>query len=100
LCRVRTFVDDASTVVLLTDLDAKNDGQSVTNAGERIIKSLQDLGIVVGSATYVEHYERNEPESEEFNHKINQANGQLRSRMGHIYPDVGPFRGHAYSLRI
>lgn len=66
LCRVRTFVNEAKTVVLLTDLDDKNDGQSVTNAVEYIIKSLQELGVVIGPATYVEHYERSEPKFDTF----------------------------------
>ncbi|MBX8508519.1 DUF4263 domain-containing protein [Pseudomonas cichorii] len=66
LCRVRSFVSNLGTVVLLTDLDDKNDGQSVTNAVERIIKSLHQLGIVIGPATYVEHYEKDEPDSDTF----------------------------------
>lgn len=66
LCRVRTFVNEQGTVVLLTDLDNKNDGQSVTNAVERIIKSLHQMGIVIGPATYLEHYEKEDPASDTF----------------------------------
>ena len=62
LCRVRAFISESGTVVLLTDLDEKNDGQSVTNAVERIIKSLQELGVVIGPASYLEHYEREDPQ--------------------------------------
>ncbi|ROM90743.1 Shedu immune nuclease family protein [Pseudomonas brassicacearum] len=66
LCRVRSFVTEAGTVVLLTDLDDKNDGMSVTNAIERIIKSLHELGIVIGPATYIEHYEDDDPLQDEY----------------------------------
>ena len=66
LCRVRTFVNEHGTVVLLTDLDKKNDGQSVTNVVERIIKSLQQMGVVIDPATYVEHYEKEDPTSDTF----------------------------------
>lgn len=66
LCRVRSFVSESGTVVLLTDLDRKNDGQSVTNAVERIIKSLQELGVVIGPATYLEHYEREDSQFDTF----------------------------------
>ncbi|UVM66141.1 DUF4263 domain-containing protein [Pseudomonas sp. B21-009] len=61
LCRVRTFVTSVHTVVLLTDLDEKNDGMSVTNAVEHIIKSLHELGIIIGSAIYIDHTERKDP---------------------------------------
>lgn len=66
LCRVRAFISESGTVVLLTDLDEKNDGQSVTNAVERIIKSLQELGVVIGPVTYLEHYEREDPQCDSF----------------------------------
>lgn len=66
LCRVRSFVNESGIVVLLTDLGDKNDGQSVTNAVERIIKSLQVLGVVMGPATYLEHYEREDPRGDTF----------------------------------
>ncbi|MGC4078384.1 MAG: hypothetical protein QM702_15365 [Rubrivivax sp.] len=66
ICRVRCFVGSAGTVVLLTDLGDKNDGQSVTNAVEVIIKSLLDQGYIIPPATYIEHYERNDWASDSF----------------------------------
>jgi hypothetical protein len=66
MCRVRCFVGSTGTVVLLTDLGDKNDGQSVTNAVEVIIKSLLDQGYIVPPATFIEHYERSEWSSESF----------------------------------
>lgn len=66
LCRVRSFMSESGIVVLLTDLGDKNDGQSVTNAVERIIKSLRELGVVIGPATYLEHYEREDPRCDSF----------------------------------
>lgn len=66
LCRVRSFVGPAGTVVLLTDLGDKNDGQSVTNALEIIIKSLIDQGYVIPPATFVEHYERSDCSADTF----------------------------------
>lgn len=66
ICRVRSFVAPAGTVVLLTDLGDKNDGQSVTNAVEVIIKSLLDQGYIVSPATFIEHYERDESSSDSF----------------------------------
>lgn len=67
ICRVRSFVGPAGTVVLLTDLGDKNNGQSVTNAVEIIIKSLLDQGYIISPATFIEHYERNEWLPESFN---------------------------------
>lgn len=58
LCRVRSFLGERGLIVLLTELDSKNDGFSITNAVERIISSLQSLGLVLGNAVYLEHYER------------------------------------------
>jgi hypothetical protein len=58
LCRVRSFLGPEGVVVLLTDLDRKNDGQSVTNAVESIIESLRSQGKVLGPAIFIEHYER------------------------------------------
>lgn len=52
--------------MLITDLGDKNDGQSVTNAVEIIIKSLLDQGYVVPPATFIEHYERTECSSDTF----------------------------------
>lgn len=66
LCRVRIFRTATDTTVLLTDLDEKNDGMSVTNAVEHIIKSLHELGIVLPPATYIEHYEREDPARDSF----------------------------------
>ena len=66
ICRVRCFVGPEGKVVLLTDLGDKNDGQSVTNAVEIIIKSLLDQGCVVSPATFIEHYESNESLSDSF----------------------------------
>ncbi|WP_077038413.1 Shedu immune nuclease family protein [Pelomonas sp. KK5] len=59
LCRVRSFATISGTVVLLTDLGDKNDGQSVTNAVESVVGSLLELGIVIAPATFIEHYEGN-----------------------------------------
>ncbi|WP_422126350.1 Shedu anti-phage system protein SduA domain-containing protein [Thioalkalivibrio sulfidiphilus] len=66
ICRVRYFVGPAGTVVLLTDLGDKNDGQSVTNAVEVIIKSLLDQGYIISPATFIEHYERSDWASDSF----------------------------------
>lgn len=66
ICRVRCFVSSAGTVVILTDLDNKNDGQSVTNAVEIIIESLLDQGQIVSPAAFIEHYERNDWSSDSF----------------------------------
>ncbi len=66
LCRVRSFVTGSGTIVLLTELDRKNDGMSVSNAVERIIPSLQNLGIVLGDAIYIDHSERKDPLDDRF----------------------------------
>jgi hypothetical protein len=57
LCRVRSFVGPAGTVVLLTDLGDKNDGQSVTNAVELIIESLVEQGYVIPPAIFLDYEE-------------------------------------------
>jgi hypothetical protein len=66
LCRVRSFVGPGGTVVLLTDLGDKNDGQSVTNAVELIIESLVEQGYVIPPAIFIEHYERGDGSSYSF----------------------------------
>jgi hypothetical protein len=66
LCRVRSFVVTKGTVVLLTNLDHKNDGQSVTNAVETIIESLIEEGYVVLPAIFIEHYERSDHSLDSF----------------------------------
>ncbi len=66
LCRVRSFICGAGTVVLLTDLGNKNHGQSVTNAVELIIQSLVEQGLVFEPAVYIEHYERGDYKNETF----------------------------------
>ncbi len=66
LCRVRSFVGETGTTVLLTDLGDKNDGQSVTNAVETIIGSLLRQGLVLEPAIFIEHYERDNPEHDTF----------------------------------
>lgn len=58
ICRVRSYVGKSGIVVLLTDLGNLNDGQSVTNAVEKIIKSVTENGLVTQSAIFIEHYER------------------------------------------
>ena len=58
LCRVRSFVSQCGTTVLLTDLGNKNDGQSLTNAVETFIDSLFRQGLVLEPAIFIEHYER------------------------------------------
>lgn len=58
ICRVRVFVTpDKRVVALLTDLDNKNTGPSVTNSVERIRQALVDRGIVDNDAQIIEHYE-------------------------------------------
>ncbi len=66
MCRVRTFIGPSGTVALLTDLGGKNDGQSVTNAVENIIRSLLDKGKVIAPAIFIEHYERSSPINDTF----------------------------------
>jgi len=66
LCRVRSFVSQSGTAVLLTDLGDKNDGQSVTNAVETVIDSLLRQGLVLEPAIFIEHYERNNLQSDTF----------------------------------
>lgn len=70
LCRVRSFVTSAGTVVLLTDLGTKNDGTSVTNAVEMIMDSLLEQGLVISPATFVEHYEKGSSSGDTF-HLVN-----------------------------
>lgn len=66
LCRVRCFVVNGSTTVLLTDMGDRNDGPSVTNAVEAVIESLLEQGVVIPPATFVEHYERTTPGSDTY----------------------------------
>jgi Domain of unknown function (DUF4263) len=66
LCRVRSFAGDSGMVVLLTDLGELNDGQSVTNAVESIVESLVRQGYVIMPATFIEHYERLNAQSDTF----------------------------------
>lgn len=65
MCRMRAYVGPSGAVVILTELN-KNDGTSVTNAVERIIKSILDKGLVIEPVTFIEHYERDEPRSDSF----------------------------------
>lgn len=58
LCRVRTFIGNVGTVVLITELGTKNDGQSVTNAIENIVESIVLQGYVILPAQFIEHYEQ------------------------------------------
>lgn len=58
LCRVRLFVHNSHTAVLITNLDDVNDGQSVTNAIENIIGSIKDEGYAPTQSTFIEHYEK------------------------------------------
>ncbi|MDO4697996.1 MAG: DUF4263 domain-containing protein [Pasteurellaceae bacterium] len=55
-CRVRIFTAQKKIIVILTELD-NNDGQSVTNCIEHIIKYLNKMGYVCGNAIFIEHYE-------------------------------------------
>lgn len=57
ICRIRVFVSSSGRVVLITDLGRKNTGPSVTNSIENIIAALYNEGVVVGAATFIEHYE-------------------------------------------
>ncbi|AMO82259.1 Shedu immune nuclease family protein [Obesumbacterium proteus] len=59
ICRVRCYINKKDIIVLLTDLGALNDGQSVTNAVEKIISSVYEHGVVTQPAIFIEHYERN-----------------------------------------
>lgn len=66
ICRVRSYIIEKGTVVILTDLGSLNDGQSVTNAVERIIESVTGTGLVIQPAKFIEHYERDEFELDTF----------------------------------
>ena len=66
ICRVRCFLSDNKLTVLLTELEGLNDGQSVTNAIEHIINSIVEAGLVTQSATYIEHYEGDDPDMDTF----------------------------------
>lgn len=66
ICRVRSYVGGRGIVVVLTDLGDLNDGQSVTNAVEKIIDSVTTKGLVTQSAIYIEHYERDLQELDTF----------------------------------
>jgi Domain of unknown function (DUF4263) len=66
ICRVRSFAADSGIVVLLTDLGDLNDGRSVTNAVESIVESLVFQGHVIPPATFIEHYERSDGQSDTF----------------------------------
>ena len=57
-CRVRIFSVEDKIIVILTELD-NNDGQSVTNCIEYIVRALYQKGFVLDpSAMFIEHYER------------------------------------------
>jgi hypothetical protein len=58
ICRAGVFVSSGGPVLLLTDLDDLNTGQSVTNAIESIWRTAIENGLVDASARVVEHYER------------------------------------------
>lgn len=66
ICRVRNYIGIKGLVVLLTDLGELNDGQSVTNAVEKIIESITQKGFVTQPAIYIEHYERGNDELDTF----------------------------------
>jgi hypothetical protein len=66
LCRVRSFINLSKTVVLLTELDTTNDGNSVTNVVEHIVHSLIEQGKVIGPAIFIEHYERTDSLTDKF----------------------------------
>lgn len=70
LCRVRSFVGETGTFVLMTDLGDKNNGQSVTNAVEMITGSLIRQGLVLEPAIFIEHYERDDPVHDTFDRVI------------------------------
>ncbi|MFT3931625.1 MAG: DUF4263 domain-containing protein [Spongiibacteraceae bacterium] len=58
ICRVRSYIGGDGIIVILTDLGSLNDGQSVTNAVEKIINSTIEKGLVIKPAIFIEHYER------------------------------------------
>ena len=69
LCRVRLFVLPSSQVfVLLTDLGELGTGMSVTNSVEWIRLALIQHGIVRSDVQVIEHYERETPEVDTFDH--------------------------------
>lgn len=66
ICRVRSYLGEKGLVVLLTDLGELNDGQSVTNAVEKIVESITKKGLVLQTPIFVEHYERDFAEYDTF----------------------------------
>ncbi|CAI1933236.1 Shedu immune nuclease family protein [Serratia fonticola] len=66
ICRVRCYINKKDIIVLLTDLGELNDGQSVTNAVEKIISSVTEHGLVTQPAIFIEHYERNSYNTDTF----------------------------------
>lgn len=66
ICRVRNYLGEKGLVVLLTDLGELNDGQSVTNAVEKIVDSITKKGFVIQTPIFIEHYERDLVEFDTF----------------------------------
>ncbi|POY44202.1 DUF4263 domain-containing protein [Avibacterium gallinarum] len=56
-CRVRIFSAKDGVIVILTELD-NNDGMSITNCIEDIVRGLYEEGFILdSSAKFIEHYE-------------------------------------------
>lgn len=66
ICRVRCYIGENNIIVLLTDLGDLNDGQSVTNAIEKIINSITENGLITQPAIFIEHYEEDSYEFDTF----------------------------------
>lgn len=60
ICRVRIFVSSNSKVrALITNLDEKNTGSSITNSIELVCQSLLHRGVTSNACDFIEHYEGN-----------------------------------------
>ncbi|WP_079221636.1 Shedu immune nuclease family protein [Stenotrophomonas maltophilia] len=66
ICRLRVFAAQGGPRVLITDLGECNDGPSVTNAIETIIKRVQESGLALGASIYIEHYEKADATTDTF----------------------------------
>lgn len=66
MCRLRVFAVEGCPRVLITDLGECNDGPSITNAIETIIKRVQESGLALGASIYIEHYEKADATTDTF----------------------------------
>ena len=66
LCRIRIFVNDQHTYILITDIGSKSNTASITNNIELINQHLLRTGVILENTITIEHYEKSSYKSDAF----------------------------------